>query len=186
MHYGEIILADSANGPGIRVSLFVSGCTNRCPGCFQPETWDFAYGKPYTKEAEDFILEEVSHNYYTGLTILGGEPMEQENQPQVLELVRRMRRECPDKTIWIYTGFVYERDLAPGGRRYYACTDELMDSIDVLVDGRFMEQQKNISLPFRGSENQRILDMPRTRQAHEPVWVAQFAPQNVPPFAPQN
>lgn len=179
MHYGEIILADSANGPGVRVSLFVSGCTNQCKGCFQPETWDFAYGKPYTGETEDFILAEVSKPYYAGLTVLGGEPMEPENQPTVLELVRRMRRECPDKTIWVYTGFVYERDLVPGGRRYYDATDELLDKIDVLVDGRFMEQQKNISLPFRGSENQRILDMKRTREAGEPSWVTRFAPRSV-------
>lgn len=164
MHIGQIITADSANGTGIRVSLFVSGCTNHCKGCFQPETWDFAYGRPYTPAIEAMLLEELSKSYYDGLTILGGEPFELSNQRALLPLIRRIRRELPDRNIWVYTGFTYDRDLIPGGCRYIECTDELLDSIDVLVDGRFVEELKNIRLTFRGSENQRIIDMKATRE----------------------
>ncbi len=111
MHYGEILIADCANGVGIRVSLFVSGCTNHCKGCFQPQTWDFNYGMEYTQETEDFIISEVSKPYYQGLTILGGEPMEPENQRELVKLIRRMRKECPDKDIWMYSGFTVNEDL---------------------------------------------------------------------------
>lgn len=165
MHVGEIMTADTANGIGMRVTVFVSGCTNACPGCFQPETWDFEYGQPYTSEMEEMILHELSQPYYDGLTLLGGDPMEERNQAGVLPLIRRIRSELPDKTIWAYTGFVYEKDLLPGGRRYFGdITDEILDSIDILVDGPFIEAQKRITLNFRGSENQRIIDMPRTRK----------------------
>ena len=163
MYFGAVLTADMANGPGVRLSLFVSGCTNRCKGCFQPETWDFCYGKEYTKEIEDYLLEEVSKGYYRGLTILGGEPFEPGNQEVLIHLIRRMRRECPRKDIWMYTGFVYEKDLVPGGCRYTEYTDEILDSIDVLVDGRFEEEQKSLRLNFRGSSNQRIIDMVQTR-----------------------
>ena len=163
MYFGAVLTADMANGPGVRLSLFVSGCTNHCKGCFQPETWDFCYGKEYTKEIEDYLLEEVSKGYYRGLTILGGEPFEPSNQEVLIHLIRRMRRECPKKDIWMYTGFVYEKDLLPGGGRYTEYTDEILDSIDVLVDGRFEENQKSLRLNFRGSSNQRIIDMVQTR-----------------------
>ncbi len=169
MHIGEIITADSANGSGIRVSIFVSGCTNRCKGCFQPQTWDFNYGKPYTKEVEDMIISELKKSYYNGLTILGGEPFELSNQREIIKLIRRVKKECPDRDIWIYTGFTYDRDLIPGGCRYIECTDEILDSIDILVDGRFIEEQKNITLTFRGSENQRIIEMKPTRAQHRIV-----------------
>lgn len=169
MHIGEIITADSANGSGIRVSVFVSGCTNRCKGCFQPETWDFSYGRPYTGEIEDRILSELAKSYYTGLTILGGEPFEPSNQREIVGLIRRVREELPERTIWVYTGFTYDTDLVPGGCRYIECTDEILDHIDVLVDGRFVEELKNITLRFRGSENQRIIDMKRTRSAGKVV-----------------
>lgn len=163
MHFGQIFTADSANGIGIRVSLFVSGCTNKCKGCFQPETWNFNYGQDYTKETEDFIIKELSKAYYTGLTILGGEPFEPSNQKELINLIRRVKEECPGKTIWMYTGFTYDKDLVAGGCRYTEVTDEILDSIDILVDGRFEEELKNITLNFRGSSNQRIIDMIATR-----------------------
>lgn len=165
MHFGQIFTADSANGIGIRVSLFVSGCTNKCKGCFQPETWNFNYGQEYTKETEDFIIKELSKAYYTGLTILGGEPFEPSNQKELINLIRRVKEECPGKTIWMYTGFTYDKDLVAGGCRYTEVTDEILDSIDILVDGRFEEELKNITLNFRGSSNQRIIDMIATRAA---------------------
>lgn len=164
MYIGEIITADSANGLGIRVSVFVSGCTNHCKGCFQPQTWDFEYGRPYTPEIEDMIINELSKSYYDGITILGGEPFEISNQREVVKLIRRIKKELPDRNIWMYTGFTYETDLCKGGCRYIECTDEILDSIDVLVDGRFVEELKKITLRFRGSENQRIIDMKETRK----------------------
>ncbi len=169
MNIGQIMLADSANGQGIRVSIFVSGCTNHCKGCFQPETWDFSYGEPYTEDTENEIIQELSKPYYDGLTILGGEPFEVENQRAIISLIRRIRKELPSKTIWAYTGFTYDMDLVPGGCRYIECTDEILDDIDVLVDGKFIEELKNISLNFRGSENQRIIDMKKTREQHQVV-----------------
>ena len=164
MHIGEIITADSANGLGIRVSVFVSGCTNHCKGCFQPQTWDFEYGRPYTAEIEEMIMSELSKSYYDGITILGGEPFEISNQREVVKLIRRIKKELPDRNIWMYTGFTYETDLCSGGCRYIECTDEILDSIDILVDGRFVEELKKITLRFRGSENQRIIDMKQTRK----------------------
>lgn len=164
MHYGEILIADCANGVGIRVSLFVSGCTNHCKGCFQPQTWDFNYGMEYTQETEDFIISEVSKPYYQGLTILGGEPMEPENQREIVKLIRRMRKECPDKDIWVYSGFIVNEDLIPGGRKYTKVTDEILGNIDILVDGKFEEDLKDISLKFRGSRNQRIIDMKKSKE----------------------
>ena len=163
MYYGNIINTDIANGTGIRVSLFVSGCTNHCKGCFQPETWDFQYGKPYTKDVENQIIEELRKPYYDGLTILGGEPFEISNQRELVYLIRRLKKEIPNRNIWIYTGFTYEKDLIPGGCRYIECTDEILDNTDVLVDGRFVQELRNLMLTFRGSENQRILDMKNTR-----------------------
>lgn len=140
MYIGEIITADCANGVGLRVSLFVSGCTNHCKGCFQPQTWDFEYGQPYTQETEDYIIEELSKDYYNGLTILGGEPFEPSNQIEVVKLIRRVRKELPGRDIWMYTGFTYDKDLIPGGCRYIECTDEILDNIDILVDGKFVEE----------------------------------------------
>lgn len=169
MHIGEIITADSANGLGIRVSIFVSGCTNRCKGCFQPQTWDFEYGRPYTPEIEEFIISELSKSYYDGLTILGGEPFEQSNQREIVKLIRRVKKKLPDRNIWIYTGFTYEKDLVKGGCRYIECTDEILDNTDILVDGRFVDELKKITLKFRGSSNQRIIDMRRTRSEGEVI-----------------
>ena len=150
MYYGNIKRYDIADGEGVRVTLFVSGCTNACEGCFQPETWDFCYGKPYTRETEDEIIEYLKEENIQGLTLLGGEPFELENQPVLVQLLRRVREELPEKDIWSYTGFVYEKDLLPGGRRYGEYTDEMLSYLDVLVDGPFVLAKKNISLVFRG------------------------------------
>ena len=169
MHIGEIITADCANGTGIRVSVFVSGCTNHCKGCFQPQTWDFEYGQPYTPEIEDFILEELSKSYYDGITILGGEPFEPSNQRVIVKLLRRVKKELPERDIWMFTGFTYDKDIIPGGCRYIGCTDEILDMADILVDGRFILEQRNIMLKFRGSENQRIIDMKQTRKTGKVV-----------------
>lgn len=170
MHIGEIMTADSANGVGIRLTLFVSGCLNHCPGCFQPETWDFEYGEPYTDEMETRILRELSKPYYDGLTLLGGDPMELPSQEPLRELLQRVRDELPGKSVWVYTGYIYERDLLPGGKRYLeGVTDPYLDLIDILVDGPFVEAQKKITLNFRGSKNQRIIDLKATRETGQIV-----------------
>lgn len=163
MHVGEVMTADVANGEGMRVSVFVSGCRNHCKGCFQPQTWDFNYGREYTPEIEQFIIDELSKSYYNGITILGGDPMEPENQEPVLRLLRRIKKELPDKNVWAYTGYVYDRDLVPSGKRFVdGVTRELLESIDILIDGRFVEELKNLMLNFRGSSNQRIIKMKET------------------------
>ncbi len=169
MHVGQILTVDSANGPGIRISVFVSGCTNHCKGCFQPQTWDFEYGELYDDDMEEFIINELKKGYYQGITILGGEPFEISNQQMVVRLIRRIKSEIPGKDIWMYTGFLYDVDLQPGGSRYTSVTDEILDSIDVLVDGKFVEELKNIQLRFRGSENQRLIDMKATRMNKDVV-----------------
>ncbi|MEE3421047.1 MAG: anaerobic ribonucleoside-triphosphate reductase activating protein [Lachnospiraceae bacterium] len=165
MHYGNLKKFDIANGEGVRISLFVSGCTNRCRNCFQPQTWDFRYGKSYTEKTEQEILDFLALDYVDGLSLLGGEPMEPGNQGPLRALCRRVKEERPDKTIWCYTGCVYEKDLVPGGKNYTSDTDPLLDAIDVLVDGPFIEEEKDISLIFRGSANQRIIDMKKTRES---------------------
>lgn len=169
MHVGEIMQADCANGVGIRLSLFVSGCTNRCKGCFNEQTWDFHYGNLWTPELEQFFMDTLAQSFYDGMTILGGEPFEPENQPEVAELITRVRRELPEKNIWVYTGFLYDKDLIPGGRKYTAYTDQILDQIDTLIDGPFILEEKDIRLKFRGSRNQRILDMKQTRETGQLV-----------------
>lgn len=162
MNYGQIFCVDSANGVGCRTSLFVSGCTHHCRGCFQPETWDFSYGRPYTGEIEDYIVETLEPSYINGLTILGGEPMELPNQEALLPLIRRVHA-MEHKTIWIYSGYTWEELTDTDNARCHgAYTDEILHSIDVLVDGEFHLDEKDISLRFRGSSNQRILDVPET------------------------
>ena len=171
MNYCNIKFNDIADGNGVRTTLFVSGCTNRCKGCFQPETWDFGYGEPFTKETEDKILDSLEPSYIDGLTLLGGEPFEPSNQVALLPFIRRVRERYPQKDIWAYTGFVYERDLTKGGRKHTHCTDELLSLIDILVDGPFIEELKSLMLRFRGSENQRIIDMKETlRQGRVVIW----------------
>lgn len=163
MNYGEIKLYDVANGPGIRTTLFVSGCRNHCKGCFQPQTWDFCYGKPYTKEVEDYIISTLSSEFVQGLTILGGEPFEPENQRELLPLIKRVRETYPEKSIWIFSGYRLDDEILKEGT--HPNTDiskEIISLIDVLVDGRFIEEKKNITLLFRGSENQRLIDIKKT------------------------
>lgn len=164
MNYGEIKMTDIANGTGVRVSLFVSGCTHHCKGCFQPETWEFDYGRTYTKSTEQQILNALNHDYIKGLTLLGGEPFEPENQRVLVKLLRRVRENFPQKDIWCYTGYTYETDLLEDSRARCEVTDEMLSMIDVLVDGEFREAEKNISLHFCGSENQRLIDLPKTKQ----------------------
>ncbi|MCQ2079904.1 MAG: anaerobic ribonucleoside-triphosphate reductase activating protein [archaeon] len=158
MHYGAIKRNDIANGIGIRTSLFVSGCTHQCPGCFQPQTWDFEYGEVYTEETEQRIIDLMRPDYNEGLTILGGEPMEPENQREIVKLIRRVRSELPGKTIWIYSGYTWA-ELTRESRARCEVTDEILSMTDVLVDGEFMESKKDITLRFRGSSNQNIIDV---------------------------
>ena len=167
MYYGEIKNCDIANGIGVRVTLFVSGCTNRCKGCFQPQTWDFKYGNPYTKETEDYVIELLRPSYITGLTLLGGEPFEPSNQEELVELVKRVKTELTGKTIWAFTGFTLEMLSEEGSHPRCEFTDEMLSHIDVLVDGRFDKDKKDISLRFRGSSNQRLIDMNKTRASGE-------------------
>ncbi|MBQ7016717.1 MAG: anaerobic ribonucleoside-triphosphate reductase activating protein [Firmicutes bacterium] len=162
MHYGNIKNCDIANGIGVRVTLFVSGCTNRCPHCFQPETWDFCYGQPFTAETETKLLKMLEPAYIDGLTLLGGEPFEPENQRALLPFVKRVRERLPRKTIWAYSGFTLEEMKTDGSHPRCEVTDELLAQLDVLVDGRFVEELKDISLLFRGSSNQRLIDMKKT------------------------
>lgn len=164
MHYGEIKNCDIANGIGVRVSLFVSGCTNHCEGCFQPETWDFNYGNDFTKETENRILEMLAPDYICGLTVLGGEPFEPENQRVLVDFLRKVRRKYPEKSIWCFTGFTLEMLETEGTHCHCEVTEEMLSLIDVLVDGRFDKNKKNISLRFRGSENQRLIDLNLTRE----------------------
>lgn len=165
MYYGEIKNCDIANGEGVRVSLFVSGCTNHCENCFQPQTWAFDYGKPFTPETEEYILELLHPDYINGLTLLGGEPFEPENQRALLPFVRRVRERYPCKTVWSYTGFTYEELKQEGSYPRCEATDGLLSLLDVLVDGRYVEELKDISLRFRGSSNQRLIDLNATRRA---------------------
>lgn len=164
MHYGEIKNCDIANGVGVRVSLFVSGCTNHCEGCFQPETWDFNYGNDFTEETENQILEMLAPDYICGLTVLGGEPFEPENQRVLVDFLRKVRRKYPEKSVWCFTGFTLEMLETEGTHCHCEATEEMLSLIDVLVDGRFEKNKKNISLRFRGSENQRLIDLNLTRE----------------------
>jgi anaerobic ribonucleoside-triphosphate reductase activating protein len=162
MNYASIRKCDIANGEGIRVSLFVSGCTHRCRGCFNPEQWDFDYGRPFAADTENEILEALDNDFIDGLTILGGEPMEPENQRALVPFLRRLReRFGTGKNIWVYTGCVLESELKSETRWRTEVTDEFLSMIDVLVDGPFLEAKKDISLQFRGSSNQRIIKNPK-------------------------
>lgn len=169
MHYGNIKKNDIANGKGVRVTLFVSGCTNHCKNCFQPQTWAFDYGNLYTKETEDEIIEALKPGHISGLTLLGGEPFEPENQRELVKLLRRVHKELPEKNIWSFTGFVLDQDLLDGGRKHCEVTDEMLSLLDVLVDGPFVEEQKDISLAFRGSRNQRVIDVQKSLEKMEIV-----------------
>lgn len=159
MNYATIKFYDVANGTGVRVSLFVSGCRHHCKGCFNTETWDFSYGEPYTQETEDSIIDGLKPDYITGLSLLGGEPFEPENQPALTALLRRVKTQLPEKTVWCYTGYTYDTDLAEGGSVFTDVTREMLSYIDILVDGEFIEEQRDLTLRFRGSRNQRILTL---------------------------
>ena len=160
MNYAEIKYYDIANGLGVRTSLFVSGCTHRCKGCFNQIAWDFQYGNEFTEETMEKILDSCKPGYIKGLSLLGGEPLEPENQEGLLPLVREFKKRFPQKNIWCYTGYTYETDLLdPKGRAHCQATDELLTCIDVLVDGEFIQEEADITLKFRGSRNQRVMKL---------------------------
>lgn len=160
MNYAEIKNCDIANGPGVRISLFVSGCTHHCPGCFNEVAWDFGYGRPFTEDTIREILDMLKPHYIRGLTLLGGEPFEPQNQGAVVELLRRVKEAYPEKSIWAFSGYLFDRDILSGRLGGWEITREYLSYLDVLVDGPFVEAKKNLSLRFRGSENQRIIDVP--------------------------
>ena len=165
MNYATIKNCDIANGPGVRVSLFVSGCTHRCPGCFNAVAWDFDYGQPFTQDTINMILDMMAPNRIRGLTILGGEPFEPQNQGPVLELLRRIKEKYPNKSIWAFSGYLFDRDILAGRLGDWEITREYLSYLDVLVDGPFILSKKNLSLRFRGSENQRLIDVPASLQS---------------------
>lgn len=180
MNYATIKWADVANGPGVRVSLFVSGCTHRCPGCFNEEAQDFAYGQPFTQAEEDKIVQALSPAHIKGLSLLGGEPFEPDNQRALLPLLRRVKAAYPAKEIWCYSGYTLDGELWKDSRARCECTDELLSRIDVLVDGPFVETKKDLNLRFRGSSNQRILNVPASLEAHAPVlWDGEMTIQSI-------
>jgi anaerobic ribonucleoside-triphosphate reductase activating protein len=162
MNYAEIKNCDIANGPGVRVSLFVSGCTHRCKGCFNQIAWDFSYGKSFTRDTIDEIMEMLRPKHIRGLTILGGEPFEPQNQAPVLELLRLIKSQLPEKSIWAFSGYLFEKDILAGKLGPWEITKEYLSYLDVLVDGPFIEERKNLMLRFRGSDNQRLIDVPRS------------------------
>lgn len=171
MNYAEIKNCDIANGPGVRVSLFVSGCTHRCPGCFNEVAWDFAYGKPFTQATIDSVLDMLAPAYIKGLTLLGGEPFEPRNQGPIVELLRQVKAKYPEKSIWAFSGYLYDRDILPGKLGDPEVTREFLSYLDVLVDGPFVEQKKDLTLRFRGSSNQRLIDIPASlRQGTVVLW----------------
>lgn len=170
MNYAKIKECDVANGPGVRVSVFVSGCNHHCKGCFNQEAWDFNYGKEFTQETIDQIIKDLDHDYVEGLSLLGGEPLEYNNQKGLLPLVRQVKEKFPDKTIWCYTGFDFEKDVMGKMYNTWDETKELISDIDVIVDGKFQEEKKNLSLRFRGSENQRLIDVPKSVKENKVVW----------------
>ena len=169
MNYATIKYNDIANGTGVRTSLFVSGCTHRCKNCFNSVAWDFNYGKPFTAEVENEILFSIKNEYCDGLSLLGGEPFEPSNQAALLPFLRRVKAEVPEKDVWCYTGYLFDKELLGESRAKTENTLEMLKLIDVLVDGRFIEEQKNISLLFRGSENQRIIDVKKSLESGEVI-----------------
>ena len=172
MNYGAIKKCDIANGIGVRVSLFVSGCRHHCKGCFNAVAWDFSYGQPYTEKTEQELLNALGPDYIQGLSLLGGEPFEPENQPELTELLRKVHVQYPDKDVWCYSGYRYDTDLSVGGSVHTAVTDEMLSYIDVLVDGEFVEAERDLTLKFRGSRNQRILRLHDPEHAGEAVDIS--------------
>lgn len=177
MNYATIKPTDVANGPGVRVTLFVSGCTHHCKGCFNSEAWDFDYGQEFTRETQEEILRLLAPEYIVGLTLLGGEPMEPANQAGLLPFIKKVREQYPDKSIWCFTGYDFVKDVLFRMLPESKITRELVPLFDVMVDGKFVEEKKNLRLKFRGSENQRILDVKQSLKAGTAVWCEEFAPQ---------
>lgn len=171
MYYGALKKTDIANGPGVRVSLFVSGCTHHCKECFNPETWSFTYGEEYTDKVTAEILAALEPSYIQGITVLGGEPFEPSNQRELLPLYHAIREKYPNKTIWVYSGYTLENELLKESRARIDITDEILSLIDVLVDGEFVLEKKNMMLKFRGSENQRIIDLRKSLAAGETILI---------------
>lgn len=169
MYYGSIKKNDIANGEGVRISLFVSGCLNKCEGCFQPETWDFEYGQPFGCGEQKRILELLEPYYVDGFTVLGGEPFEPQNQRDLLPLLKKIKEKYPHKTVWAFTGFTLDEMKEDGCRAKCECTEPILDLIDVLVDGPYKDELRDLSLQFRGSSNQRLIDMNETRKSGEIV-----------------
>jgi anaerobic ribonucleoside-triphosphate reductase activating protein len=170
MNYGQVFYADTANGIGARISLFVSGCTHHCPGCFNEETWDFNFGDPFTREVEDDIIEHLRPSYIDGLSLLGGEPMEAQNQRALLPFLERLKQEVPRATIWIYSGYTFEELLDTENRRCHTeATRRILELADILVDGKFILAEKDVKLRFRGSRNQRILELKESLKENHPV-----------------
>ena len=173
MNYATIKNCDIANGPGVRVSLFVSGCTHRCPGCFNEVAWDFEYGEPFTEETIDMIIRMMEPAHIKGLTLLGGEPFEPQNQPNLVKLLRRVKEVYPEKSIWACSGYLLDKDILAWRLGPREITEEYLGYLDVLVDGPFILAKKNLSLRFRGSENQRLIDVPESLRRGEVVlWQA--------------
>ena len=169
MNYADIKKADIANGLGVRVSLFVSGCTHHCKNCFNQEAWDFNYGKEYTEEETEKILKELDHPYVSGLSLLGGEPLEHVNQKGLLPLVKKVKEKFPEKDIWCYSGYTFDKDIVGNMFDNWPETKEVMSYIDVLVDGKFEEDKKDLNLKFRGSSNQRIIDVQESLKVHKVI-----------------
>ena len=169
MHYATIKNNDIANGPGVRVSLFVSGCTHRCPGCFNEEAWDFQYGEPFTQETIDYILKLLEPARIKGLTLLGGEPFEPQNQPEIVKLLRQVKQTYPEKSIWAFSGYLFDQDILSGKLGPWEITDEYLSYLDVLVDGPYIAAKKDLMLRFRGSSNQRLIDVVASRKENKVV-----------------
>ncbi len=169
MNYATIKNCDIANGPGVRVSLFVSGCRHRCKGCFNEIAWDFNYGEPFTEDTISSILDMLAPAHIQGLTLLGGEPFEPENQKELVKLLRAVKKTYPQKSIWAFSGYLFDKDILPGNLGPAEITAEIISYLDILVDGRFVLEEKDLSLRFRGSSNQRIIDVKRSIASNQIV-----------------
>jgi anaerobic ribonucleoside-triphosphate reductase activating protein len=169
MHYADIKKADIANGTGVRVSVFVSGCTHKCKNCFNSQAWDFNYGNEFTEKEIDYVIKELDNPYVSGLSLLGGEPLEHINQKGLLPLVKKVKEKYPEKSIWCYSGYTFEKDIMNDVCDKWEETPEILSYIDVLVDGKFEEDKKDLKLKFRGSSNQRIIDVKKSLKENKAV-----------------
>lgn len=174
MNYADIKEYDVANGPGVRISLFVSGCTHHCEGCFNESAWDFKYGHPFTEKEEDRIINYLKNDFVSGITILGGEPFEYVNQKGILSLLRRIKKECPTKSIWAFSGYLFDKDIMDRMVNDWKETKEIINYIDVLVDGKFVLSKKDLKLKFRGSSNQRIINVKESLKQNKVVLMEEY------------